>query len=106
MTLDLGRLFKMMQAMVNEYVPLHMEFQVSLYSRFTENMLIKLAEYKLYLLGMLEVRWDKGGTESGVIYTFPVQMGRTVLKTEIFMSKAIIPSVKRLEFVGGVICSY
>jgi exonuclease III len=62
----------------------------------------ELTEYKLHLVGVQEVRWDKGGTEPAGDYTFFYANGNADyhLGTGFFIHKRIISAVKRVEFVN------
>jgi exonuclease III len=62
----------------------------------------ELAKYKLDLVGVQEVRWDKGGTEPAGDYTFFYENGNADhhLGTGFFVHKRIISGVKRVEFVS------
>jgi hypothetical protein len=63
----------------------------------------EISEYKrkLDLLGVQEVRWDRGGTEPADDYTVPIEMGmRTWLRTGFLLRQQIVSSVKRAESVG------
>jgi hypothetical protein len=71
--------------------------------RFIENCRItrELVRYKLDLLGVQEVRWDKGGVERVETYTVFYVNGidNHHLGTNIFAHKGIISVVERVEFV-------
>jgi exonuclease III len=60
----------------------------------------ELAKYKLDLVGVQEVRWDKGGTEPAGGYTFSYGNGNADhhLGTGFFIHKRIISEVKWVEF--------
>jgi hypothetical protein len=62
-----------------------------------------LATSKLDLVGVQEVRWDKGGTEPAGEYTFFNGKGNQnhELGTSFFVHKRIISAVKREEFISG-----
>jgi hypothetical protein len=53
-------------------------------------------------VGVQEVRWKKGGTESAIDYTifYGNRNGNHELGTGIFMHKGIISVVKRAEFAS------
>jgi hypothetical protein len=61
----------------------------------------EVSKYKLDLVGVHEVRWDRGGTEPAGQYTFFYGNGNEIneLGTVFFVHKRII-SVKRVEFVS------
>jgi hypothetical protein len=60
------------------------------------------AKYKLDLLGIQEVRWDRGVTEPAAEYTFFCRKGNETheLRTEFFVHKRIISAVKNREPVS------
>jgi exonuclease III len=62
----------------------------------------ELAKYKLDLVGVQEVRWDKGGTEPAGDCTFFYgnENADHHLGTGFFVHKTIISVVKRVEFVS------
>jgi hypothetical protein len=53
----------------------------------------EISKYKLDLVGVQEVRWDRGGTEPAGENTFFYGKG-------FFIRKKIISAVKRIEFVS------
>jgi exonuclease III len=61
----------------------------------------ELGKYKLDLVGMQEVRWDKGSTERAEDYTFFYGAGNEdhQLGTGCFVHKVILSAVRRVEFV-------
>jgi exonuclease III len=62
----------------------------------------KLGKYKLDLVGVQEVRWDKGDTERAEDYTFFYGAGNEdhQLGTGSFVHKRITSADKRVEFVS------
>jgi hypothetical protein len=65
-------------------------------------VLRELAKYKLDLVGVQEVGWGKGGTESGDDHTFFFANGNADhhIGTSFFVRKEIISAVKRVEIVN------
>jgi hypothetical protein len=61
-----------------------------------------LARYKLDLVEVQEVRWEGGGTEPAVEYTFfyGKRTQNHELGTGFFVHKRIISAVKRVEFLS------
>jgi exonuclease III len=61
----------------------------------------ELGKYKLDLVGVQEVRWDKGSTERAEDYTLFYGAGNEdhQLGTGFFVHKRIISAVRRVEFV-------
>jgi exonuclease III len=61
----------------------------------------ELRKYKLDLVGVQEVRWDKGGTERAEDYTLFYGAGNEdrQLGTGFLVHKRIISAVRRVEFV-------
>jgi hypothetical protein len=61
-----------------------------------------LGKYKLDLVNIQEVRWDKGGTERAEDYTFfsGARNEDHQLGTGFFVHKRIISAVRRVEFVS------
>jgi hypothetical protein len=62
----------------------------------------ELARYKLDLVGVQEVRLNRGGTEPAGEYAFVYAKGNEnhELGTGVFVHKRIISAVKRVEFVS------
>jgi exonuclease III len=62
----------------------------------------ELGKYRLDLVGVQEVRWEKGGTERAEDYTFFYgQMnGNHKLGTGFFVQKRIGSAVRRMEFIS------
>ena len=63
----------------------------------------ELARYKLDVVGVQEVRWDKGGTERAGDYNFFYGKGNEnhQLGTGFFVHHRIVSAVNRVEFVSG-----
>jgi exonuclease III len=63
----------------------------------------ELVKYKLDLVGVQDVRWDKGGTEPAGDYTSFYGNGNADhhLGTGFFVHKRIISAVQRVEFVSN-----
>jgi hypothetical protein len=63
----------------------------------------ELWNYKLDLVGVQEVRWEKGGNERAEDYTFVYGEGSgdNQLRTRIFVHKRILSAVRRVEFISG-----
>jgi exonuclease III len=61
----------------------------------------ELARYKLDLVGVQEVRWDKGGTVRAGDYTFFYWKGNEShqLGTGFSVHQRIVSAIKRVEFV-------
>jgi exonuclease III len=62
----------------------------------------ELGKYKLDLVGVQEVRWEKGGTELAEDYTFFYGQGNGdhQLGTGFFVHKRILSAVRRVEFIS------
>jgi hypothetical protein len=65
----------------------------------------KISKYKLNLLGVQEVRWDRGSTEPAGEYTYIYGKGKENYELQVgtgifFVRKRIISAVKRVEFVS------
>jgi hypothetical protein len=63
----------------------------------------ELGKYKLDLMGVQEVRWEKGGTERAEDYTYFYGQGNGdhQLGTGFFVHKRIVSAVRRVEFISG-----
>jgi exonuclease III len=62
----------------------------------------ELGKYKLDLVGVQEVRWEKGGTERAEVYNFFYGEGNGdhQLGTGFFVHKRIVSAVRRVEFIS------
>jgi exonuclease III len=62
----------------------------------------ELGKYKLDLVGVQEVRWEKGGTERAEDYRFFYGQGNGdhQLRTGFFVHKRIVSVVRRVEFIS------
>jgi hypothetical protein len=62
----------------------------------------ELGKYKLDLVAVPQVRWEKGGTERAEDYTFLYGQGNGDhrLGTGFFLHKRILSAVRRVEIVG------
>jgi exonuclease III len=62
----------------------------------------ELGKYKLDLVGVQEVRWEKGGTERAEDYTFFYGQGNGDhrLGARFFVHKGNISEVRRVKFIG------
>jgi exonuclease III len=62
----------------------------------------ELGKYKLDLVGVQEVRWEKGGTERAEYYAFFCGQGNGdhQLGTGFFVHKRIVSAVRRVEFIS------
>jgi hypothetical protein len=65
----------------------------------------EISNYKLYLVGVHEVRWDIDGTEPAGEFTIFCGKGNEnhELGTGIFVHKRIISALKRVEFISDSI---
>ena len=59
-----------------------------------------LFTYKLDLVGVQEVRWERGGTVKAGNYIFFYRKENHQLGTEFFVHHRVISEVKRVEFVS------
>jgi hypothetical protein len=62
----------------------------------------ELSKYKLDLVRVQEVRWEDGGTELAVEYTYfyGKESENYELDTSFFVHKSIMSLVKRIEFIS------
>jgi hypothetical protein len=62
----------------------------------------EMSKYTLDLVGVQEVRWDRGGTEPAGDYAFFYGKGnkKHILGTSVFVHKRIVSAVKGVEFVS------
>jgi exonuclease III len=65
----------------------------------------ELAIYKLDLVGVQEIRWDKGDMVRAGDYNFFYGKGNTnhQLGTEFFLYHRTVSAVQRVEFVGDMV---
>jgi hypothetical protein len=64
---------------------------------------VKLARYKLYLLDVLEVRWDKEGTVRAGDYIFSMEKETKIINREkdsFFVHRRMVLARKRVYFVS------
>jgi hypothetical protein len=75
-----------------------MEYQKPVYGRFLMTILNDLSDYKLDILGMQRVRWDRGGTEPAIKCTFFYGKGNQnhELGIGFFVHKRIISAVMKI----------
>jgi hypothetical protein len=62
----------------------------------------EISKYKLHLVGLQEVRWDRSGTKPAGKYIFSMESGKGIInyiQVFFFVHKRIISAVKRVEFV-------
>jgi hypothetical protein len=79
------------------------ECQETIQGRFTYCTARKLARYKLDLVGVQKLRWDKGGTiRAGDYNFFFYSRGNEnhPMGTGFFVHHGMVTAVKRLEFVS------
>jgi hypothetical protein len=62
----------------------------------------EISKYRLDLVGVVEVRWGRGGTELADEITFVYGRGNKnhELGTCFFVHKRIISAIKRIEFIS------
>jgi hypothetical protein len=74
-----------------------------LYVRLIEDKSEKLGKYKLDLVGVQEVRWEKGGTEQEEDYAFFYGRGNGdhQLGTGFLVHKRIISAARTVEFISN-----
>ena len=75
---------------------------VSLYSSGSLTAVRELARYKLDLVGVQAVRWDKGGTLRIGDYSFFYRKGNETnqLGTGFFVHRRIVSAINTVEFVS------
>jgi hypothetical protein len=63
----------------------------------------EISKHKIHLVGMQEVRWDRGGTKPASKYTFFYGMKNEnhELGTGFFVHKRIISAIKKVEIVSN-----
>ena len=71
--------------------------------RFTYSSSQEISKNKLYLVGVQEVRWDKGGMVRAVDYNFFYGKGNRnhQLGTVFYVHHRVVSAVKRVEFVSN-----
>lgn len=61
----------------------------------------ELASYKLHLMGIQRVRWDKGGTVKAGDYIFFIEMKRkSSIRNKSFVHRRIVSAVKTVQFIS------
>jgi hypothetical protein len=78
---------------------------ISIYRPGSLRIVDRELRYRLNLVGVQDVRWEKTGTIRVQDYTFVCgKRHENQLGTGFFVHQKIVPAVRRVEFVSGGMC--